>query len=133
MTVMVNGVTLEELNPYGYFERHTYTFAATTGGQATVRFVNTGPAGDQAVFVDDVKVCYVPPTTTTTQTTQLTSTATPTTHTIAQVRHSASCSNRMKAVVRTCLYQDPLVWCKLSGTNWYKLRGSDYVFKMSRF
>eukprot|EP00041_Stephanoeca_diplocostata_P010109 m.160445 g.160445 ORF g.160445 m.160445 type:complete len:488 (+) comp18025_c0_seq1:60-1523(+) len=84
LTVVVNGNTLDQLNPYGYFERHAYTFNATTGGQATLRFVNTGPAGDQAVFVDDVRVCYMPPTTMTTQTTQTTSTATPTTHTIAQ-------------------------------------------------
>lgn len=82
---MVNGEVLEALNPYGHFEPHTYQFTASTSGQATIHFENTGPAGDQAVFVDNVQVCVVPVTSTSTLSTVLTTTNTQTTHTIYAV------------------------------------------------
>lgn len=91
---------VKDLNPYGEFRDHTATFMVDSTGKAVITFNNTSPAasGDRTVFIDNVRVCFVPPSTTTTATTMTMTTATMTTHTaFADLHRQATETSRIQS------------------------------------
>eukprot|EP00040_Diaphanoeca_grandis_P005626 m.33763 g.33763 ORF g.33763 m.33763 type:complete len:486 (+) comp16867_c1_seq1:93-1550(+) len=86
VTVSTGSATVSDVvNPYAQFVEHELTFLADAG-PAQVMFENTQTTpGDMAVFVDDIRICEMPATSTTATTTfplTMTTTTTATTHTI---------------------------------------------------